>query len=252
MTKQEIRIFGDSYAARQTQQNVIFSWPRGLEENYNVINVAHSGEGPQGVLDSINRCILSMPNLTDRKIIAVVMLPEICRYPYSFYKNIKDRVYGQVRLQSSEKFKDTIKQDIGEDKLKFLIDFHEYYLRVDNNRKIEEMKTLGLLNHYATYFKKMLVWPTDMLYVYNNPVDRILFDGMVNYDFAPITVETISAIREDVTDCWPGDPTRINHISLLHHRIMYNELVEWIENNKLPEDKFVYDPNAGNDGNILN
>ena len=33
---------------------------------------------------------------------------------------------------------------------------------------------------------------------------------------------------------------------------MYNEIVEWIESGKLPEDKFVYDPTAGNDGNVLN
>jgi hypothetical protein len=32
---------------------------------------------------------------------------------------------------------------------------------------------------------------------------------------------------------------------------MYNELVEWIENGKLPEDKFVYDPSAGKDGNHI-
>ena len=32
---------------------------------------------------------------------------------------------------------------------------------------------------------------------------------------------------------------------------MYNELVEWIENGKLPEDKFVYDPSADKDGNHI-
>lgn len=251
MTTQKIFIFGDSYAERFSEIDVIFSWPRGLEQNYNVTNFAHRGEGPQGVLADVRQCILSMPSLEDRATIAIVMLPEICRYPYSFYKNIKDRVYGQVNSESSDQFKDMIKRDFGEDRLKFLIDFHEYYLKVDTNRKIEEMKTLGLLNHYATYFKKMLVWPTDEVQVYNNPVDNLLFSGLVNYDFVPITMATISEVREDVSYCWPSDSNRINHISLLHHRIMYDELVEWIENDKLPKDKFVYDPNAGKDGNVL-
>ena len=97
----------------------------------------------------------------------------------------------------------------------------------------------------------MLVWPTDDVWVYNNPVDHLLFSSLKNYDFVPITVGTISSLREDVYT-WPNDKYRINHLSLLHHRIMYNEIVEWIESGKLPEDKFVYDPTAGNDGNVLN
>lgn len=252
MSKQEIFIFGDSYAERFSEIDAVFSWPSGLEKNYKVTNFAHRGEGPQGVLNSIHQCVLSMPNLGSKNIIAIIMLPEICRYPYSFYKKIKDRVYGQVNSESSDQFKDIIKREFDEDKLKFLIDFHEYYLKVDTNRKIEEMKTLGLLNHYATYFKKMLVWPTDDVWVYNNPVDHLLFSSLKNYDFVPITVGTISSLREDVAYTWPNDKYRINHLSLLHHRIMYNEIVEWIENDKLPEDKFVYDPHAGNDGNVLN
>ena len=251
MSKQEIFIFGDSYSDRFSESNIIFSWPRGLEQRYNVTNFAHRGEGPQGVLAAIQSCILSMPSLTDKNSIAIVMLPEICRYPFSFYKNIKDRVYGQVHLNSGDQFKNMIRQQFGDDKLKFLIDFKEYYLKSIDNQKIEEMKTLSLLNHYATYFKKMLVWPTDDVQVYNNSVDNLLFSGLVNYDFVPITMATISEVREDVSDGWPSDSSRINHLSLLHHRIMYDELVEWIENGKLPEDKFVYDPDAGRDGNVL-
>ena len=252
MTKQEIWIFGDSYADRYDNIDVIFSWPRELEKNYNVTNFAHRGDGPQGVLDTIHRCILSMPNLDDKKVMAIVMLPEICRYPYSFYKNIKDRVTGQVNSQSSEEFKDLVKRKFGEEKLKFLIDFHEYYLLAGNNRKIEEMKTFSLLNHYATYFKKMIVWPTDHVYTYYDPIYRLLFSGLANYDFVPITMETISHNREaNGVGRWPNDNNRINHVSLLHHKIMYDELVEWIENGKLPEDKFVYDPDSETDGNVL-
>jgi hypothetical protein len=252
MSKHEIVIFGDSYAERFSEIDVIFSWPRELEKNYNVTNFAHRGEGPQGVLADIQQCILSMSSLDEKRTIAIVMLPEICRYPFSFYKNIKDRVYGQANLNSGDQFKDIIKQQFGEDKLKFLIDFQEYYLKVDVNRSIEEMKTFSLLNYYATYFKKMLVWPTDYVYVYNSPVDNLFFSGLVNYDFVPITVATISEVREDVGYVWPSDKNRINHLSLLHHRIMYDELVKWIETGKIPEDKFVYDPNAGKDGNVLN
>jgi hypothetical protein len=252
MAKQEIFIFGDSYADRYNNLDVIFSWPRGLEQNYNVTNFAHLGDGPQGVLDNISRCILSRSNVEDRESMAIVMLPEICRYPFSFYKNIKDRATGQVNSQSSDKVKDVVEKNYGKDKLKFLIDFHEYYLKVDSNRKIEEMKTFSLLNHYATYFKKMLVWPTDYVYAYDDPVSRLLFSSLTNYDFVPINMEIISNLREaDGVDRWPHDKKRINHVSLLHHRIMYTELVEWIETGKLPEDKFVYDPNADNDGNVL-
>lgn len=251
MSKQEIFIFGDSYADRCSETNVVFSWPRGLEQHYDVTNFAIRGEGPQGVLNAIHKCILSMSSLDNKKSIAIVMLPEICRYPYSFYTKIKHRVYGQVNVNSSKQFKDMIKRDFGEDKLKFLIDFQEYYLKVDNNHKVEEMKTFSLLNHYATYFKKMLIWPTDTVQIYNNPVDHLLFSGLVNYDYVPITVGTISELREDVDYVWPSDKNRINHLSLLHHRIMYDELVKWIESGKIPEDKFVYDPNAGKDGNVL-
>jgi hypothetical protein len=252
MSKQKIFIFGDSYADRCSESNVVFSWPRGLEQNYDVTNFAIRGEGPQGVLSAIHRCILAMPNLEDREAIVIVMLPEICRYPYSFYTKIKHRVYGQVNSESSDQFKDIIKRDFGEDKLKFLIDFHEYYLKVDTNRKIEEMKTLGLLNYYATYFKKMLVWPTDYVYVDDDPACRPLFSGLVNYDFVPITMETITHDREPNTiGRWPDDKNTINHLSLFHHKIMHAELVEWIENGKLPEDKFVYDINGDSDGNVL-
>lgn len=252
MTKQEIWIFGDSYAERFSEMDAVFSWPRGLEENYNVTNFALRGEGPQGVLISLHRNILSMPSLKEKDIMVIIMLPEICRYPYSFYTKIKDRVYGQVNQDSSDQFKDIVRQEFGEDKLKFLIDFQEYYLKVDVNRNIEEMKTLSLLNHYATYFKKMLVWPTDYTKILEHPGDHLLFSGLVNYDFAPITLAEISEIREAVSYSWPDDKHRMNHLSLLHHRIMYDELVKWIETGKIPEDKFVYDPNAGNDGNILN
>jgi hypothetical protein len=252
MTKQEIWIFGDSYADRYNNIDVTFSWPRELEKNYNVTNFGHRGDGPQGVLDNINKCILSMPNLDDKKVTVIVMLPEICRYSYSFYKNIKDRVTGQVNSQSSDEFKDLVKQKFGEDKLRFLMDFQEYYLKVSSNRKIEEMKTFSLLNHYATYFKKMLVWPTGEVYVYNNTVDRFLFSSLVNYDFVPIPMVTITHDREpNSIDRWPNDNKTINHLSLFHHKIMHAELVEWIENGKLPEDKFVYDINGDSDGNVL-
>jgi hypothetical protein len=252
MTKQEIWIFGDSYADRFSNIDVTFSWPRELEKNYNVTNFGHSGDGPQGVLDNINKCILSMPNLDDKKVMAIVMLPEICRYTFSFYTKIKQRVYGQVNSESSDQFKDMIKRKFGEDKLKFLMDFQEYYLKVDSNRKIEEMKTFSLLNHYATYFKKMLVWPTDYVYVDDDPACRPLFSSLVNYDFVPITMETITHHREPNTiGRWPDDKNTINHLSLFHHKIMYTELVEWIESGKLPEDKFVYDPNGNTDGNVL-
>lgn len=254
MAKQEILIFGDSYSDRFSELDVIFSWPRGLEKNYSVTNFSHRGEGPQGVLNSIHQCILKNPalHLKNKEMIAIVMLPEICRYPFSFYKNVKDRVYGQVHLNSSDDFKDVIRQELGEDKLKFLIDFKEYYLKSINNQKIEEMKTLSLLDHYSKYFKKMLIWPTDDVQVFNDPADKQLFDNLSNYDFVPITMGTISGVREDISYCWPDDRYRMNHISLLHHRIMYDEIVSWIETGKIPEDKFVYDPNAGKDGNILN
>lgn len=253
MDKQEIWIFGDSYAERFNEIDAVFSWPRGLEENYNVTNFALRGQGPQGVLEAIHKCLYgNPPYYLLKKITVIVVLPEICRYPYSFYRNVKDRVYGQVNLNSSNEFKNIIKQEFDEDKLNFLINFNEYYLTAGYNQKIEEMKTLALLNHYAGYFKKMLVWPTVEVRVHLDPTDNPLFSSLTNYDFVPVTMQTISEIRENVSYSWPDDRYRINHVSLLHHRIMYDEIISWIETGKLPQDKFVYDPLSGNDGNILN
>jgi hypothetical protein len=98
----------------------------------------------------------------------------------------------------------------------------------------------------------MLVWPTVEVRVHLDPTDNPLFSSLTNYDFVPVTMQTISEIRENVSYSWPDDRYRINHVSLLHHRIMYDEIISWIETGKLPQDKFVYDPLSGNDGNILN
>ncbi len=231
MSNEIIYIFGDSYA-EVTQFNHYYweySWPRKLATQFNVKNYAAGGTGPQDVCAKLHDIVTfsNKSKLADSS--AIIVLPDISRYNFSFYQSSADHVLGQITSSTDKFFTDEYLKKYNIDTIEFILNFRKYYLEHSINWLIEEARYLSYFDNIAQYFKKTLVLPVNPLmsnYQYSN------------IDIAPIDLESIAKHEKNI-NIIRGLDSRLNHLSLDNHNIMLEQLCNWIINKTPIENKFI-------------
>lgn len=227
-----VALFGDSYAAPYDEYHYDFkySWPTELKKIVELDNYAKLGCGPNTMFNSILTLINDKKPEVLKETKLIVFLPEMQRFNFSFFKDIKDEVFCQMHEDVSDNFLEVFFQRYNEEQRNFLIQFRKEYLVRLKNRRLEEMKNLGLLDAMAHKFKKVLVWRTEL------PID-IDYTVFKNIEFSPVDMVSISEIYEKTDNLFDKD-YRINHISIDNHKIMFEELTNWILHDKKIKDRF--------------
>lgn len=226
----KILLFGDSYADKNSTGEYV-GWPSLLENYYKVTNFALSGSGPdyqlQLLLDSIAANNYSKFSNT----VVIFLVSGTSRFIFDFYNSPRDH---HLSLQLSS---DNITNESpGYDELKpylkyknFILDFYRYYGTSDIVQYGQLLKTVGVLNLYATLFDKILVWPV---------FDNIHYDLPLmssNLTFIPTPLFNIEGNPYGDADIRP------NHLIKENHHVMVSQLIEWIETKKtIDVEKFVW------------
>lgn len=234
MNNQKIYIFGDSYAeTRDNKHHQFFeySWPRKLETAFNVTNFAVGGSGPQDVCIDLHNLVSVADKQELAHSMAIIVLPDISRYNFSFYNKRNHSVFGQLNHNYNVEhfFTKEFLANYSQDQLEFIVNFRKFYLEHSINWIIEETKYLSYFDTIATHFKQTLILPVDTL--------------MSNYkyqhiDIAPIDLESISK-HERLDSTGFGQDTRLNHISMKNHNIMLEQLFSWIVDKTPFDNKFI-------------
>ena len=212
----ELWIFGDSFAANhwpvETQG---FNWVNEIANKYSVLNLAKIGTGPDYSLDCLRRKFLTTPKDKTKDITVIFFSADSFRLNLSCYKDPMQsaEIYALAEGKINHKAKLFAKQLV------------EWYL--DHNYKERcDLQYLATLNHMSQYFKQVLYWPVPTL----TPTTENFLDVADN-----MFVPNQSLVDISVEDCGHQiiglniDP-RANHLHEENHRIMYDQLVDWIEN----------------------
>lgn len=232
---EKVILYGDSYADPYDNFNFRYSWPRELAKLVNLDNRARMGWGPNSVCEDLSNLIYTREASDLKDTILIIFLPESVRFNFSFYKTKKDQVFGQLRNSSSKGFIDNFLETYTEKDFEFVARFNEEYSGKIENLQLEEFKHLGFINSISKFFKKVLVWRTDLPLEHNYDSMKYFFDRI---DIAPVDTTTISLIYEAPGDFLFTQDRRINHISIENHEVMLEQLTNWIFNNKKIVDSF--------------
>jgi hypothetical protein len=234
MGDMNIYIFGDSFAAThcyKTHHLFEYTWPRKLENAFNVTNYARAGSGPQYTCEKIHN-LTHLNDLDLNNSIAIIILSDISRYNFSFYDFPSDHVFGQYNndVDKNSFFEQDFRKKYGQQQIEFVKNFRSYYLEHSQNWALEETKYLSYFDNVAKRFKQTLVWST-------NP---LLSSGYrySNIDIAPIDLNKIAS-HEFPEGHYYGFDNRPNHLSIANHNIMLEQLYNWIVNKASIEDKFL-------------
>lgn len=234
MNDQKIYIFGDSYAEtkdNKRHQFFEYSWPRKLEVAFDVTNFAVGGSGPQDVCIDLHNVVSTTDTQELKRSMAIIVLPDISRYNFSFYNKRNHSVFGQLNDNHTidHFFTQEFLTAYGQDKLEFILNFRKFYLEHSINWSIEEVKYLSYFDNIATRFKQTLVLSVNAL---------LSTQTYQHIDIAPIDLESIS--KHDITgNTGFGHDNRLNHFSLENHNIMLEQLFNWIVNRTPIENKFI-------------
>jgi hypothetical protein len=234
MNDQKIYIFGDSYAeTRDNKRHQLFeySWPRKLETAFDVANFAVGGSGPQDVCIDLHNLVSTTDKQTLERSIAIIVLPDISRYNFSFYNKRNHSVFGQLNDNHTidHFFTQEFLDNYSQDKLEFILNFRKFYLEHSINWAIEEVKYLSYFDNIATCFKQTLVISVNAL---------LSNQTYQNIDIAPIDLESISK-HDMIGNAGFGHDNRLNHISLENHNVMLEQLFDWIVNRTPIKNKFI-------------
>lgn len=236
MKKQIVHIFGDSYAeSTENRRHHLFkySWPAKLETVFNVKNHAVGGSGPQDVCTDLHTLIQNTDRETLKHSIAIIVLPDISRYNFAFYQKRNHSVFGQLNNNHTHNhfFVNEFLAHYNQDKLKFVLNFRQYYLEHAANWAIEEAKYLSYFNTVAEFFKQTLVWPVSPLlttYQYQK------------IDLVSVALESI-ATHEQQENVGFGRDNRLNHVSMANHNAIAEQLYNWIVDKTPVVDVFLKD-----------
>lgn len=212
----DIWIFGDSFAdpiwMRETKG---FNWVHEINNKYSVLNLAKIGTGPDYSLDKLKQQFV-VTNKDDLKNITLIFFSaDPMRLNLKCYNDPMNSAEIYAIAEGKIKHKSTW----------FAKQLFMWYMDHDYKERCD-LQYFATLNHMSQYFKQVLYWPVPPL----TPVTNHFLDIADNFH---IPEKNLIAISE--VDGGPGkkafdiDP-RANHLHEENHRIMYDLLVDWIEN----------------------
>ena len=227
-----VAIFGDSFVDPDynlvLDQDRGYSWVHLLAERYNTYNAGVSGTGPDYSFTQLRhwRNPQVEQGLTqDTSLIFVCSDP--CRLDLSCWKDPRDAVQIFDIAEGRTKHKTSLfaKQAL-------------QWMMTDEWLINQSLLYYLTLNSISEHFKRVLFWPIGAAAHYNCFTKLPCAD---NFYFVDTPLNEIS-----VRDCGEsiygqGLDNRINHLQKPNHDIMYDMLVQWIENGtSIDASKFKY------------
>ena len=217
----KLHIYGDSYS---DSYNEIRHWPNftsyiaELEKKYKVTNFSKKGCSAYYVINKLSNNIKKLKNTELSDTYCFIALPCPRRLDLKFLND--QATFSQVQKKSSNEFKEKFVNIFGQENLDFIIKWNE------NNTNLNEFvltQTLSVLA-LSKYYKKVLIWNTDVL----------------QHDVSPTYLELIDKnVNSNQTMCYVPmeffhiDGDYPNHFLTDIHTQMYDIIVNWIENENL-------------------
>lgn len=230
-----VAIFGDSFASPKWntfdttwKEYEGFTWLSELNKNYDVFNQAVAGSGPMYSLKMLHRWlqpqITTLKHCYDTSLIFICSDP--CRLDLSCYKDPGEAVHIFDHAEGSRRHVSNLfaKQAI------------QWYMDVDWQIN-QSCMYYSIVNEYAQYFKRVLFWPIGGEKFFN----LIPMSHRDNFHFVHEGLNDIT-----IRDCGKsvygqGADWRPNHLQEPNHRVMYEQITNWIEHDKpIDTSKFKY------------
>jgi len=245
MEKKKVWIFGDSYAILEkflnpdliwndTTCDLSYTWPRRLAEKYDVTNLAHSGTGIWWSIDQLKKQVKGLSSLPSKlfksqqqkDIIVIFFASEyVFRPHFTFFDDPMDSALMKEFTRRDRKWKGSFYKQY----VDFIKNFYEYnceHQEIDDHQNINYVSYYTFLRQLSNKFNKMLVVP-----IFSSP--HKLFGKIENTDKFMIA---------EGQPLWNHDEKNVNtyhpnHMRQENHDIVYNMMVDWIENNAVFDTK---------------
>ena len=217
----KVWIFGDSYVDRNWHTNCKdYSWVTELEKNYDVENYAVMGSGPEYSFSKLYQTIKNN-NKSLKNICVIFISSDLHRLNLNFWHTPQDQVY----------LKSLLDKNIDKKNLKYIAkklfvkDLFRFYLTEDwqSNRELHNFATI---NYFSNYFKKILYWTTepklktnDFFYQHKSNNLCCPDQGLNELSYIDLGYQPSTVFLDN----------RRNHFSKINHKILYNQIVNWIE-----------------------
>lgn len=217
---EKVWIFGDSYSSAEFKDPT--AWPHKLAERYDINNFSISGTGPEYMIklfkEQLNAPDLNINELKDINLI--FFLSHDSRKDFSFLTNPSHQcITRHVDQFSRPEYKHYKKQKPFLEK--FYIEYYDYN-RLDD---FDHLKYVGIIKEFSRFFKKVLIIPVfdrrTISILYNKFNSTIEDHRNCTYARGPILFD----IEEEINTNAP------NHYGPENHILMYEQLVNWIDNN---------------------
>ena len=228
-----VAIFGDSFADPEWstpddgwEEPEGFTWVKQISYKYHTLNLAKAGTGPEYSLKQLRRWleyqIKEHKHCYETSLIFICS--DVCRLDLSCYDSPRQAVeiYNYAAGDRRHVSQHFAKKSI------------EWYMDIDWQIQ-QSCMYYSIINSYAQYFKRVLFWPIGNTKFF----DLIPISHRDNFQFVHEGLNDIT-IRDCGTTTDFFDP-RPNHLQEVNHKIMYNQLLDWIELDKpIDTSKFIY------------
>jgi len=158
--KETVWLFGDSYAALLAEDRDFgfTRWFQRLEEDYNVINFATGGTGPEWSLQRLIEEDGKIEEHDKEKISIIFLASSTFRFNFSFYAEPYLQVFAEYTEMQGMKEHKYIQKKYG----KFIKTFMKDYIFPNGGRKDSEQLILSnmfMVKHYTRNYKKCMYAP---------------------------------------------------------------------------------------------
>lgn len=222
----KIWIFGDSYSVEH--ENCKYSWPVRLKNNYIVKNFSLGGTGPEYQLDVFKKIILNTSLEELKSIDLIFLISSNSRKNFSFYTDPSHQSFG-LSIANQNKFdykpfNKIIRQY--SQYTNFLKDFFKfYYLYNTQDFDMLHIHQILFIKEFSKFFNKGLV-----ISVFDNTSESAIckkFNNILDSTntFTYAKGLPLYYIEKEIYKFAP------NHLSEKNHSLLYEQMVNWIENN---------------------
>lgn len=210
----KIHIFGDSFADPDWNQphDCNFLWPEQLAKKYHVTNCALKGTGPEYSLQKMH----STPAEENCACVFFVSDPNRL-YLHNFWKHDQEQVH----------ILDVAAKRIRHPGYMFVKQLYEHYL-VDEMHSLRAAQTVAAINSLGTKYKRTLIFTIGDL-----PLELRLDPSVTFVNHSLIDISEREWIQSHNGN--PYMDARPNHFSEVNHQVMYQSIVDWLEQGTVPD-----------------
>ena len=210
----DVYIYGDSFADPNWGQphDCAFVWPTELAKRYTVHNRALKGTGPEY---SIRQLVETNPKPNS-----------VC----IFIVSDANRLYLQEFWQSDHQqvhLLDVAAGRIAHPQQRFVRQLYTHYL-TDCTHATRTAAAIGAVNSLTAHYQRVLIWPIGTLAqsLRTDPSVTLIPTGLIDLSEAEWKLS-----RTDD----PYLDNRPNHFSEINHRVMYQQITNWIDHDQAPQ-----------------